>query len=93
MDATAVVCDGLELVKLRQATSPTFAIYASCAAQLEYLLDVLDGRLPRDLPKLRRILIGHYGVREFMESDPELARSLINAQTIASTMAQGLKVW
>ena len=92
MDATIVVRAGLELVKSRQTSCPTFDLYASCASQLEYLLAVLDGQLPRDLPKLRTIVIGHYGVREFMESDPELAQALIDAQSIASTMAKGLKV-
>jgi hypothetical protein len=92
LDATTVVRAALELVKFRQTTSPTFNIYSSCASQLEYLLAVLEGQLPRDLPKLQTIVVGHYGVREFMESDPELARALIDAQSIASTMAKGLKV-
>ncbi|WP_410174549.1 immunity protein Tsi6 family protein [Pandoraea sputorum] len=70
---------------------PSFGIYASCVAQLEYLLAVVSQRTPMDHPKLRTIMVGHYGMREFEESDPDFSEALKNAQLIASNMADGLK--
>ncbi|TWB75147.1 hypothetical protein FBZ87_104247 [Nitrospirillum amazonense] len=35
--------------------------------------------------------MGHYAVREFAESDPELAAALMAAQAIATRMGKGLK--
>ena len=56
------------------------------------MLSVLNKEIQVDPPKLRSIIIGHYGAREFEESDPELARALMDAQVIASTLAKGLKI-
>lgn len=92
MDAKTVVSEALDLAKVRLSEAPSFAIYASCVAQLEYLLSVLKGDLPIDRPKLRTIIIGHYGLREFDETDPEFSKVLKDAQLIASNMADGLKV-
>lgn len=92
MDAKNVVTDALSLAKNRLSKMPSFPIYISCVAQLEYLLSVLNGEIPIDRPKLRTIIIGHFGLREFEETDPEFSTALKDAQLIASKMADGLKV-
>jgi hypothetical protein len=66
-------------------------IYQSIVTQLEYLTAVLAGR-ESDRSQLRKIVIGHYGAREFEESDPEFAQALKDAQLVASKMSRGLKV-
>jgi len=91
-DAKKTVVDALELARKRVEECPTFGIYISCVSQLEYLLDVLDGRQPIDRPKLRTIMIGHYGMREFEETDPQFSRALIESQFVASKMGNGLKI-
>jgi len=92
MEALTVVRTALELARHRQAEVPSFPIYASCVAQLEYLLAVISHELPIDRVKLRTIIIGHYGAREFEGSDPEFADALMKSQWFASQMADGLKV-
>lgn len=92
MDAKSVVSDALSLARIRLNEIPSFSIYISCVAQLEYLLSMLNGEIPVDRSKLRTIMIGHYGLREFEETDPEFATALKDAQLIASRMADGLKV-
>lgn len=92
MDAKYIVGNALVLAKVRLSEMPSFSIYVSCVAQLEYLLSVLNGEISVDRPKLRTIMLGHYGLREFEETDPELATALKDAQLIASRMADGLKV-
>jgi hypothetical protein len=92
MNAKTVVAEALDLAKIRLNEMPSFPIYASCVAQLEYLLSVINGELPIDRQKLRTIIIGHYGLREFDDTDPVFAKVLKDAQLIASNMADGLKV-
>lgn len=92
MNAKDTVENALVLARARLNEKPAFDIYASCVAQLEYLLSVLNGTLPMDRPKLRTIMVGRYGIQEFDETDPDFARALKAAQLIASTMGDGLKV-
>ena len=89
--AIETVENALALARARLSTAPTFEIFASTVTQLEYLLSVLQGDEP-DRSRLKTIIVGHFAVREFEESDPELAELLIAAQGIASKMAKGLKV-
>ncbi|MFC5459277.1 immunity protein Tsi6 family protein [Massilia niabensis] len=42
--------------------------------------------------RLKSIIVGHFAVREFAESDPELADALYAAQKIASQATKGLNV-
>jgi hypothetical protein len=58
---------------------------------LQYLLSVLNG-IDKDHSQLKTTIVGYFAVREFEESDPELASALKAAQFIASQMAKGLKV-
>lgn len=83
--------NALALARIRLSAAPNFELFASSVAQLEYLLSVLQGKEP-DRSRLKTIIVGHFAVREFEESDPELAELLIAAQGIASKMATGLKV-
>ena len=46
----------------------------------------------KDRSRLKNIIVGHFAVREFEESDPELAEALNAAQAIAFKAAKGLKV-
>lgn len=92
MNAIDVVQGALALARNRLGEAPNYPIYASCVAQLEYLLSALEGSTAIDRPKLRTFTIGHYAVREFEESDEELSRALKDAHLIASKLAEGLKV-
>jgi hypothetical protein len=92
VNAQETVEAAITLAKARYAEVPSFGIYASIVLQLEYLSSALSGDIPIDRTKLGTIIIGHYGVREFKETDPEFATALIEAQLIASKMARGLKV-
>lgn len=90
MTAIEIVEQALALVRVRLQLAPTFEIFTSSESQLEYLQSVLQGN--QDRSRLKDIIIGHFAIREFQESDPELAEALIAAQAIASKMAKGLKV-
>lgn len=91
MTALETVDRALELARARLSTAPTFEIFASAVAQLEYLSSVLCGD-ETDRSRLKNIIVGHFAVREFEESDPEFAEALIAAQAIASKVAKGLRV-
>ncbi|MGF6495497.1 hypothetical protein ABIE56_003696 [Luteibacter sp. 621] len=91
MNSLETVMNALTLAKARVTEVPSFSIYQSIATQLEYVADVLRG-LETDRSRLRDIMIGHYGAREFEESDPEFAAALKDAQLIATKMSKGLKV-
>lgn len=92
MKSVARVEEALKVARDRSSEMPEYAIYASCVAQLEYLLATLKGNVPMDRPKIRSIMVGHYGVREFEESDPEFSEVLKEAQYIALQIGKGLKV-
>ncbi|TWB25597.1 hypothetical protein FBZ91_1522 [Nitrospirillum viridazoti] len=78
----------LALAEARLAAAPEFSTYASLVAQLRYVLMALKGG---ERARLKEIIVGHYAVREFAESDPELAEALMAAQAIATRMGRGLK--
>jgi hypothetical protein len=80
----------LNLARSRLRDAPTFEIYVSIVAQLEYLRSVIKGDV-RDRSKLKDIIVGHFAVREIEECDPEFAQALMAAQFIASQAAKGLK--
>jgi hypothetical protein len=92
MQATDIVQNALGLARSRLSESPEYSLYASCVAQLEYLLSTLDGGIPLDRPKLRTFTIGLYAVKEFEETDEALSRALMDAYLIASKLADGLKI-
>ncbi|URX62095.1 hypothetical protein KR767_18925 [Luteibacter anthropi] len=91
MNSLETVMNALNLAKARMTEVPSFSIYQSIVAQLEYVADVLRG-VEMDRGRLRDVMIGHYGAREFEESDPEFASALKDAQLIATKMSKGLKV-
>ncbi|TWB24789.1 hypothetical protein FBZ89_101415 [Nitrospirillum amazonense] len=90
MTAIETVEYALNLARQRLSEMPAFEIFASAVAQLEYLLSVLQGN--PDRTRLKNIIVGHYGAREFAESDPEFAQALMSAQNIATKISKGLKV-
>lgn len=83
--------NALTLAKVRLGGAPGFELFISTVAQLEYLLSVMTGE-EKDRSRLKDIIVGHFAVREFEESDPEFAQALKAAQFIASKAAKGLKV-
>lgn len=91
MNAIETVENALKLANARLSEAPEFQIFISTVVQLEYLLSVLRGD-EKDRSQLKSIIVGHFDVREFCESDPELAEALNAAQSIATQAAKGLKV-
>ena len=89
-EAGIVVSDALELARQRLQSAPNYEIFISIVRQLEALQQIVSEK-PRDLKMLRSINVGHYGVREFAESDPAFSEKLVNAQWIASQLGQGLR--
>jgi len=79
------------IAKVRLDSMPNYNIYRSICAQLDYLYGIASG-VEKDRSKLRDIIVGIYGVREFEESDSELSVALRDAQYIADKIAKGLKV-
>ncbi len=70
---------------------PSFGVYQSIHAQLNYLLGVLTGT-ELDRSRLKQINFGVYAAKEFEDSDPEFAQALHPAFWVATQMAKGLKV-
>jgi hypothetical protein len=70
MTTIETVEKALALARIRQSMAPTFEIFTSIVAQLEYLLAVLKGD-ESDRSRLKTIIVGHFAVREFEKSDPE----------------------
>lgn len=91
MTAVETVEKALALANIRLRAAPGFEIFSSVVAQLEYLLSVLRGN-EKDRSRLKNIIVGHFAVREFEESDPDLAEALNAAQAIAFKAAKGLKL-
>lgn len=91
MTAVETVEKALALARVRLSEAPGFQIFTSTVAQLEYLLSVLRGD-EKDRSRLKDIIVGHFAVREFEESDPDLADVLKAAQSIAFQASRGLKV-
>jgi hypothetical protein len=91
MTSVETVEQALALARARLIAAPGFELIASTVAQLEYLLSVLRGD-EKDRSRLKNIIVGHFAVREFEESDPELADALNAAQAIAYRAAKGIKV-
>lgn len=91
MTAVETVENALVLANIRLRAAPGFEIFSSAVAQLEYLLSVLRGN-EKDRSRLKNIIVGHFAVREFEESDPDLAEALNAAQAIAFKAAKGLKL-
>jgi hypothetical protein len=75
----------------RFTAAPGFQLLDSIIEQLNYLRAVLTGE-EEDKSRLKKIIVGHYAIREFARSDLELAGVLIPVQYIASKMARGLRV-
>jgi hypothetical protein len=91
MTAIETVNHALSLARNRLNDAPTFQLFISTVAQLEYMSRVLNGE-ENDKSQMKKIVVGHYAVHEFEESDPDLANALTAAQSIASKMSKGLKV-
>ncbi|WP_370292084.1 immunity protein Tsi6 family protein [Thalassolituus sp.] len=81
MNEIFVVEEALRLIDERISTLPSFELYKTIKKQLEYLLSVLDGSCD-DANNLEKIVVGHYAVHEFEETDPELSNLLKKCQKI-----------
>ena len=91
MTAIETVNHALFLTRNRLSDAPKFQLFSLIFAQLEYILSVLNGE-ESDKSRMKKIVVGHYAVREFEESDPELANALIAVQSVASKISKGLKI-
>lgn len=91
MTAIEEIERALNLARIRFSEAPSFELFISAVDQLEYLLSVVKG-CEKDRSRLKDIIVGHFAVREFEESDPEFAQALNAAQFIASKAAKGLTV-
>ncbi|MDU9396961.1 immunity protein Tsi6 family protein [Pseudomonas sp. zfem003] len=81
----------LVLVRERKQRLPGFAPYAQAEAELVYLRRaVQDPTLDRT--PLHQGSLGALAVKEFEETDPELARALKDAHWIAAQLARGVRV-
>lgn len=81
----------LTLVAQRAANHPGYEVFLSLDKQLQYVRAVLlDRSLDRSM--LHQISIGSIAVKEFDETDPELARALKDAHYVAVQTGRGLKV-
>lgn len=81
----------LALVRERRQRLPGFAPYGQAEAELIYLRRVVqDPTLDRT--PLHQGRLGALAVKEFEETDPELARALKDAHWIAAQLARGVKV-
>lgn len=75
----------------RRLASPGYAVLESACKQADYVYAVASG-IETDKSRLREIIVGVYAIREFDDSDPELATALKDVQFVADRMAKGLKV-
>lgn len=79
------------IVVSRLRDAPEFKIHQSISAQIDYMSDLVLG-VSKDKSRLKDINVGVYAVREFNESDPELAEVLMKIQFMADKLERGLKV-
>lgn len=81
-DFLSTLDTALTMTQERRARFPDFDLLQSIEAQLYYLRAVVTEE-ETNLVRLADITIGHYGVREFMDDDPDYATALAKSQTIA----------
>ncbi|MBY6034757.1 hypothetical protein KUV59_16380 [Marinobacter daepoensis] len=88
MDVDAMLTDAESIVDDRLLAAPDYTIFQSIKQQIEYIKNIRAGK-EGDRSRLSSVNVGLYGVREFEESDPELAYLLKRVQYIADEMRQG----
>ncbi len=81
----------LALVAQRALALPGHVVFQHLAQQLQYVRAVLLDR-GLDRSRLHQITIGSVAVKEFDETDPELARALKHAHYVAVQTGRGLKI-
>lgn len=81
----------LALVAQRALALPGHDVFQHLAHQLQYVRAVLLDR-GLDRSRLHQITIGSVAVKEFDETDPELARALKHAHYVAVQTGRGLKI-
>jgi hypothetical protein len=81
----------LALVAKRALVLPGYEVFDLLQKQLQYVRAILLDR-SLDRSGLHQISIGAIAVKEFDETDPELARALKDAHYVAVQTGRGLKV-
>lgn len=81
----------LALVAQRALALPGHDVFQHLTQQLQYVRAVLLDR-GLDRSRLHQITIGSVAVKEFDETDPELARALKDAHHVAVQTGRGLKI-
>jgi len=81
----------LALVAQRALALPGHDVFQHLTQQLQYVRAVLLDR-GLDRSRLHQSTIGSMAVKEFDETDPELARALKDAHHVAVQTGRGLKI-
>ena len=89
MDKVKIVKDAKRVLGERLSAAPEFDLFQSIDIQLDYLLQILQG-FSDNRDKLKEINVGVLAVREFEESDPDLARALKKVQYVVYKMTGGV---
>lgn len=91
MNVKETVEKAKNIIESRLREAPDFTLYQSISAQIDYVGEIVLGD-NKDKARLKDINVGVYAVREFEESDSELAQELKKIQFIADKLKKGLKV-
>lgn len=83
--------EAIAVTRLREASCPAFPLYASTLIQLNSIRNILLGT-EEDKSRLHKLTIGVWAVKEFEDTDPELADVLFTAYSIGDQIARGLKI-
>jgi hypothetical protein len=75
---------GLRLTDERIRQSPEFSLYRSIRAQLEFIVDHVEGRTPIAESDRRRLILGVLAAREFETSDPDYADVLFKVSYLVN---------
>jgi hypothetical protein len=75
----------------RRDECPQLSVYTNLLEQLKFAEAVFLG-IEENKSRLFDLTIGSIAVKEFEEDDPELARALKDAYSVAIQLAEGLKI-
>lgn len=90
MNATDLFRSALVETEERLKIFPNFQLLISIKNQLIYLIKLMDGA-ETDRAMLSTIIIGHYAVREFEDSDPSYAGLLQKCQYEVEVLKTGVR--
>lgn len=77
-----------QIVLERMKANPSYVVYQSVEAQLNYIISVIEGSCS-DRTRLKDVNLGIYAVREFEGTDDELSKALKEVHFIVYTITGG----